>query len=429
MRRPSRDPGGFTLIELLVVIAIIAVLISLLVPAVQKVREAAARAQCQNNLKQFGVALHNFHAEQKCFPPGTYANGFGDTFIVDGYYWSYFLLPYLEQVGLYNSIPWLPTYSGGSSPITTSGTFPGTNTGSLWVRSPGGLTAVTTPLTIFRCPSTTDQRTYRCGVGYIFNDRAPSSYVAVGSGTNGSSVNSPANPGAVGTSLSFNGCWNKDTGAQIAGSPTAANNGYVQSPYDEGMGYIRGGGWFRESSNANGTKLVSGPVMNGAFGTNTRWSLTHFTDGSSNTAGIGERYRSWEIVNGIDGPMQGSSGGSVLLDGPWQIGQFCGNDSPGTNRGVIRAGWNGGLGTTGISFDQHNLVLALASAGQTCDSPTGNRNICRRAANGFSSRHPGGFNMLFMDGSVRYLTDGTDETVRIGIGTRNGGEVFNAIGP
>ena len=66
----TRDRNGFTLIELLVVIAIIAVLIALLLPAVQAAREAARRSQCRNNLKQMGLALHNYHERSLMFPPG-----------------------------------------------------------------------------------------------------------------------------------------------------------------------------------------------------------------------------------------------------------------------------------------------------------------------------------------------------------------------
>jgi prepilin-type N-terminal cleavage/methylation domain-containing protein/prepilin-type processing-associated H-X9-DG protein len=97
---------GFTLIELLVVIAIIAILIALLVPAVQRVREAAARAQCQNNLKQFGVALHNFADTYKRLPPGG-ANDqppFGTDAPNSAHWgssWMVYILPYIEQAALY----------------------------------------------------------------------------------------------------------------------------------------------------------------------------------------------------------------------------------------------------------------------------------------------------------------------------------------
>ena len=114
--RVSPKQRAFTLVELLVVIAIIGILIALLLPAVQAAREAARRSQCLNNLKQIGVALHNYHDTHKCFPPGYQGdprNNPSGCGTVDcpgtattglGWGWGVFILPYQEQQALYDQL-------------------------------------------------------------------------------------------------------------------------------------------------------------------------------------------------------------------------------------------------------------------------------------------------------------------------------------
>jgi prepilin-type N-terminal cleavage/methylation domain-containing protein/prepilin-type processing-associated H-X9-DG protein len=128
---------GFTLIELLVVIAIIAILIALLVPAVQKVREAAARAQCQNNLKQLILACHNFHDQFRYLPPGGNFNKYQKG---EETYWTLYILPEIEQ----GAIKYDPTW----------GIYGSGNNGAQGVQwAPINGQAVTTILQVFLCPS------------------------------------------------------------------------------------------------------------------------------------------------------------------------------------------------------------------------------------------------------------------------------------
>jgi prepilin-type N-terminal cleavage/methylation domain-containing protein/prepilin-type processing-associated H-X9-DG protein len=114
---------AFTLIELLVVIAIIAILIALLLPAVQQAREAARRTQCKNNMKQLGLALHNYHDVTNKFPPGYTQDSTSQPGGFQGHSFLYYLLPYIEQTALYNTFDAnRPKLNIGNSPGVKSGT-------------------------------------------------------------------------------------------------------------------------------------------------------------------------------------------------------------------------------------------------------------------------------------------------------------------
>src|SRR5512138_2911325 len=118
-----RNVRGFTLIELLVVIAIIGVLVSLLLPAVQQAREAARRSQCKNNLKQVGLALHNYHDSFNQFPPASIAPGHSANAWV-------FILPYADQAPVYNKLVftsssfWFGVSGGGPNRDAMNGVKP-----------------------------------------------------------------------------------------------------------------------------------------------------------------------------------------------------------------------------------------------------------------------------------------------------------------
>ena len=134
------QPSGFTLIELLVVIAIIAILVALLLPAVQQAREAARRSQCKNNLKQIGLALHNYHDVNSQLPPSEIHNSMtSQSWHNQVGHWGIFLLPYVDQENMYNKVD-----------FNNNGISSGANAGD---RVGNNLEVIQNKYTAFLCPS------------------------------------------------------------------------------------------------------------------------------------------------------------------------------------------------------------------------------------------------------------------------------------
>ncbi|MCP4787308.1 MAG: DUF1559 domain-containing protein [Fuerstiella sp.] len=160
---------GFTLIELLVVIAIIAILIALLLPAVQQAREAARRTQCKNNLKQIGLAIHNYHDVHSRFPIVHQYNGIWDSNPTrggNGFSWTAFILPFIDQAPLYNSFDF-------NYPLSNSGIPQSVENARL----------AGTAQTSFNCPSNPGKLARRTGggVGRIDNHATTNYKANIGS--------------------------------------------------------------------------------------------------------------------------------------------------------------------------------------------------------------------------------------------------------
>ncbi|MBL8848664.1 MAG: DUF1559 domain-containing protein [Planctomycetaceae bacterium] len=178
----TRQRAGFTLIELLVVIAIIAILIALLLPAVQQAREAARRTQCRNNLKQIGLALHNYESAFGTFPPGymgtttncamvrNYVTPVGVTpaNTAQGWGWGAFILPYIDQANVYNAM------NVGTQQLVCD--VPLAPTNNLAVGNPASGRHV---ISSFICPTATDPDVFYATNGPTTNQHSKSNYVAV----------------------------------------------------------------------------------------------------------------------------------------------------------------------------------------------------------------------------------------------------------
>lgn len=333
MRSSTRK--AFTLIELLVVIAIIAVLISLLLPAVQSAREAARRAQCINNLKQLGIAVHNYHDVVGAFPYGQGPLGCND--------WNHmaFLLGYTEQVPLFNAINF--TFGMGC------------------VGDANNTTAQRARINIYNCPSDPDRLT---------NAEGHNSY-------HGNSGSLP---------VFFN--WPLGTTA------TVFPNGIYGSVPE--IGAIRMG---------------------------------DITDGTSNTASHSERVKGIGFANNAQNDASTPTPvisrvtpvanyatpdlfyNACLAANPLRPGQQLGNGrAPGTN-------WHMG----NPQSSRYNHVMPPNT--WSCTDATGNNG---NGAHTASSRHPGGVNILFMDGAVRFVKSTVNIATWRAIGSRNGGEVISA---
>jgi prepilin-type N-terminal cleavage/methylation domain-containing protein/prepilin-type processing-associated H-X9-DG protein len=363
----SRLRSGFTLIELLVVIAIIAILIGLLLPAVQKVREAAARMQCSNNLKQLGIACHSFHDAQEGWPLGAEFNvGSG---------WTAFILPYIEQDSAFKGLTFR---EDGISNDQWAAGLPGvvgdvTST-SASVRNIG---LCEMKFKMFRCPSSTVPDNYPdiSGDNWIVQKRAVCNYLGCVSGV-----------------------ITDDRRRITATTPWGSNSGTEDIHTLDGI--------FK-------AKMVhqriifqnASPAFNWSGGMTSGVTMTGITDGTSNTIAIGEAEPDRRFVADAGITRENNASGSGRKD-HWAIGS---DDVDTSNQGDMSEF----LGSTGVPI---NFMAANPPAPGSSDHA--------RYELSYGSRHSGGANFLMADGSVRFIRDSINPQTFSFLGTRNGGEVI-----
>ncbi len=354
---------AFTLIELLVVIAIIAILIALLLPAVQQAREAARRTQCKNNLKQLGLACHNYHDVYNQFPLNWF-NGNNDsqpdpnnpTYPNGNWPWTVMALPYIEQAGLYNQISqYFPVAVGkdtdnrGMGYRNQLGTSPSPNTLSRQA-IPG-----------FICPSNDQERVRRDQVAEIDNG-----------GWGGASQGPKGGLDYIGNMGHIWAGW-KDCG-DVPDFPSADGR-FVRGS--------QGTPWISERWNNDNPNIQGVFMFRGSRG------IHEITDGTTNTVLLFESMH-------------------------WQ---FSRNGQPNqlNNRNPrIDANWSSALGAVNSMRNPiNNKVLAWQPGDQNdprCSGP--------------SSNHVGGCQVTLCDGSVRFLSENIDNNIRYDLSCRNDGHVI-----
>jgi prepilin-type N-terminal cleavage/methylation domain-containing protein/prepilin-type processing-associated H-X9-DG protein len=351
---------GFTLIELLVVIAIIAVLIGLLLPAVQKVREAANNVQCKNNLKQVALAAINYHDATGFFPPGSICRqGTGAFSNSVSYYetWAILILPYLEQQNLYNL--WSPGIPNLASDAVAGANF---------------VTFRQSLVKVYNCPSD-------ISAGLGFNPYPPDSgndYTT--NGINGPSGNGPFKPSPY--PMFMPSTYRCVSGASYGGSDWWSN---PSNPDDGG-------------SNENWDDASQYPAL-----------YTHFP---------GDR----GVMHATDPAVPGATAERIatVLDGTsstLMFGEYATKDTPGrrTFWAYAYTSYNESL----VTFNAPWTLQASFAACAATPNPSGN-NQCKRA---WGSFHSGGLNFAFCDGSVHTINRNVDMiTVLPALATIAGGE-------